>query len=56
MAMLGTDPEVERLRIVIGTEFVNRFREAIGEPADPRVLETLTWRSPARCSRPAWGC
>jgi len=42
IALLGTDPEVERLRIVIGTEFVNRFRDAIGEPADPRVLETLT--------------
>ena len=42
LALLGTDPEVERLRLVIGTEFVNRFRDAIGEPADPRVLETLT--------------
>jgi len=41
IALLGTDPEVERLRLVIGTEFVNRFRDAIGEPADPRVLETL---------------
>ena len=42
LALLGTDPEVERLRLVIGTEFVNRFRAAIGEPVDPRVLETLT--------------
>jgi tetracycline repressor-like protein len=41
IALLGTDPEVERLRLVIGTEFVNRFRDAIGEPVDPRVLETL---------------
>lgn len=41
LALLGSDPEVERLRIVIGTEFVTRFRAAIGEPADPRVLETL---------------
>lgn len=41
MALLASDPEVERLRIDIGTEFVKRFRDAIGEPADPRVLETL---------------
>lgn len=43
IALLGTDPEVERLRLVIGGEFVRRFREAIGEPVDPRVLETLTF-------------
>ncbi|WP_221177483.1 TetR/AcrR family transcriptional regulator [Nocardioides marmoriginsengisoli] len=43
IALLGTDPEVERLRIVIGAEFVNRFRDAIGEPADPRVMEALTF-------------
>ena len=42
MALLGTDPEVERLRLVIGAEFVDRFRRAIGEPADPRVVEALT--------------
>lgn len=42
MALLGTDPEVERLRLVIGAEFVSRFRDAIGEPADPRVVEALT--------------
>jgi len=43
MALLGTDPEVERLRLVIGGEFVKRFRDAIGEPVDPRVLEALTF-------------
>ena len=43
IALLGTDPEVERLRLVIGAEFVNRFRDAIGEPVDPRVLQTLTF-------------
>jgi AcrR family transcriptional regulator len=43
LALLGTDPEVERLRIVIGAEFVQRFRDAIGEPVDPRVLEALTF-------------
>ncbi len=42
IALLGTDPEVERLRLVIGTEFVSRFRTAIGEQADPRVVEALT--------------
>lgn len=42
IALLGTDPEVERLRLVIGAEFVARFREAIGEPSDPRVVEALT--------------
>jgi AcrR family transcriptional regulator len=41
LALLASDPDVERLRLVIGAEFVNRFRAAIGEPADPRVLETL---------------
>lgn len=42
IALLGTDPEVDRLRLVIGAEFVTRFREAIGEPSDPRVVEALT--------------
>lgn len=42
MALLGTDPEVERLRLVIGGEFVQRFRDAIGDDADPRVVEALT--------------
>lgn len=40
-SLLGTDPEVARLRLVVGAEFVDRFRRAIGEPADPRVVETL---------------
>jgi AcrR family transcriptional regulator len=43
LALLGTDPEVERLRLVIGAEFVQRFRDAIGDPVDPRVLEALTF-------------
>ncbi|MEO6473210.1 MAG: TetR family transcriptional regulator [Aeromicrobium sp.] len=42
MALLGSDPEVKRLRLVIGAEFVARFRDAIGELADPRVLEAIT--------------
>lgn len=43
IALLGSDPEVERLRLVIGAEFVSRFRDAIGEPGDPRVIEALTF-------------
>ena len=42
IALLGSDPEVERLRLAIGTEYVTRFREAIGEPADPHVVEAIT--------------
>lgn len=42
IALLGTDPEVERLRLVIGAEFVNRFRDAIGGSPDPRVLDAIT--------------
>lgn len=41
-ALLGTDPDVERLRLRIGAEFVDRFRSALGTDADPAVLETLT--------------
>ena len=40
-ALLGSDPDVERLRLRIGGEFVDRFRAALGEDADPAVLETL---------------
>jgi AcrR family transcriptional regulator len=40
--LLGTDPEVERLRREIGTEFVTRFRDAIGEPSDTRLVDTIT--------------
>jgi AcrR family transcriptional regulator len=42
IALLGTDPEVERLRLQIGSELVGRFQRAIGAPADPRVVEALT--------------
>ena len=41
-ALLGTDPDVERLRVVIGVEIVGRFREALGDPADPELLDALT--------------
>ncbi len=40
-ALLGTDPDVERLRLRIGGEFVNRFRTALGPEADPVVVEAV---------------
>jgi AcrR family transcriptional regulator len=40
-ALLGSDPDVERLRLRIGGEFVNRFRAALGPDADPDVVETV---------------
>src|SRR6478735_5010546 len=40
-ALLGTDPDVERLRLRIGAELVDRFRAALGPDADPAVLEAL---------------
>jgi AcrR family transcriptional regulator len=40
-ALLGTDPDVERLRLRIGAELVARFRAALGEAADPAVVETV---------------
>lgn len=40
-ALLGTDPDVARLRLRIGGEFLSRFENALGEQADPAVLEVL---------------
>jgi AcrR family transcriptional regulator len=46
-ALLGSTPDVERLRLKIGGEFLARFEAALqdpkrpNEPADPAVLETL---------------
>ena len=40
-ALLGTDPDVARLRLRIGAEFLSRFESALGEQADPGVLEVL---------------
>lgn len=40
-ALLGSDPEVDELRLRIGTELVRRFRVALGEPVDAAVLEAL---------------
>lgn len=40
-ALLGTDPDVARLRLRIGGAFVERFRAALGEGTDPVVLEAI---------------
>jgi AcrR family transcriptional regulator len=40
-ALLGTDPDVERLRLRIGAVFVDHFRAALGGGADDAVVETL---------------
>ena len=42
-SLLGTDPEVERLRVAIGTHWVELFRVAIGEDASPDLLMTLAF-------------
>lgn len=42
LALLGSDPEVERLRLRIGADFVRRFELALGEGSDPALVETLT--------------
>jgi AcrR family transcriptional regulator len=42
-ALLGTDPDVVRLRLRIGTEFVHRFEQALGpDHAEPTVVDALT--------------
>ncbi|MBM7518461.1 TetR/AcrR family transcriptional regulator [Nocardioides nitrophenolicus] len=40
-ALLGSDPDVARLRLKIGGAFLARFEAALGEQADPAVLEVL---------------
>lgn len=43
VALLGGEPDVKRLRLVIGAEITGRLTEALGGPAaDPAVLEALT--------------
>jgi AcrR family transcriptional regulator len=41
-ALLGTDPDVERLRVVIGAEIIGRFRQALGADADAQLVDALT--------------
>lgn len=40
-ALLGADPDVARLRLRIGAELLEDFRLAVGDDADPDVLDTL---------------
>jgi AcrR family transcriptional regulator len=40
-ALLGSDPEVDELRLRIGGELVGRFRAAVGD-ADSALVETLS--------------
>jgi AcrR family transcriptional regulator len=41
-ALLGTDPDVVRLRLRIGTEFVHRFERALGpDLTDPALVDAL---------------
>ncbi len=40
-SLLGSDPDVQSLRVRTGAEFLERFRAAIGDPVDPKVLDTL---------------
>ena len=42
-SLLGADPEVHRLRLAIGALWIERFRQAIGDEADPDLLETLVF-------------
>jgi AcrR family transcriptional regulator len=39
-ALLGTDPDVERLRVVIGAEIIGRFQQAVGD--DAALVDALT--------------
>lgn len=40
-ALLGDDPEVERLRLRIGAEFARRFEAALGDANAPALLDAL---------------
>jgi len=41
-ALLSSDPNVERLRLRIGSEFVSRLQQALGSEVDDAVIEALT--------------
>jgi AcrR family transcriptional regulator len=42
-SLLGADPEVHRLRLAIGALWLDRFRQAMGDEADPDLLATLVF-------------
>ena len=41
IALLGSDPDVERLRLRIGGEFVTRFEAALGDSSTPELVDVL---------------
>ncbi|WP_028654756.1 TetR/AcrR family transcriptional regulator [Nocardioides sp. J54] len=41
VALLGSDPDVDRLRLRIGAEFVTRFEAALGDAATPELVDAL---------------
>ena len=41
LALLGSDPDVERLRLRIGAEFVARFDAALGDRSTPELVDVL---------------
>lgn len=41
-ALLSSDPDVAQLRVRIGTVFVRRFEQALGEDGSPALVDTLT--------------
>jgi AcrR family transcriptional regulator len=42
-SLLGSDSEVERLRLAIGSLWMKRFQDALGDKADPQVITTLAF-------------
>ena len=40
-SLLGNDPQVERLRLRIGTRILDSFRAALGDDVRPEVLQTV---------------
>src|SRR4051812_8581240 len=42
-ALLGSDPDVARLRLVIGADYLARFQAALGDEAGEGLLDTLTF-------------
>ena len=41
-ALLGADPDVARVRLLIGADIMERFERAVGPGADPILVEALT--------------
>jgi AcrR family transcriptional regulator len=41
-ALLGNDPDVDRLRLRIGAQFVTRFEAALGDAPDPPLVDAMT--------------